>query len=79
MSRDPLKPLHADTTLSQLKLVQYARLSTETLIASLKPGEPGSLKVRLDGTIIDGHHRIAILRERRIDVNLLPREIIFRD
>ena len=79
MSRIPLKPLHISSALSQAKLIQYARLSSETIISSLKPGEPGSLKVRPDGTIIDGHHRLAILKNRGIDVERLPREIILKE
>ncbi len=75
----PLKPLHPEASLSQGKLNQYARLSTEELTESLKPGQPGSLKVRPDGTIIDGHHRIRILRERGVAVDLLPREIFLRN
>ncbi|HET6979725.1 MAG TPA: hypothetical protein VFI24_25560 [Pyrinomonadaceae bacterium] len=43
---------------------------------SLSPGEPGSLKVRSDGTILDGHHRVEILRARGVDVDQLPREVI---
>ncbi len=72
----PLAPLHADGKLIPLKLDQYRKLTTEELIRSLRPGEVGSLKVRPDGTMLDGHHRIKILRDRGIDVNLLPREII---
>jgi len=62
--------------LSQAKLAQFGKLSNQELIDSLKPGQPGSLKARPDGTMIDGHHRIKILRERGIDVDALPREII---
>jgi len=40
------------------------------------PGQPGSLKVRSDGTILDGHHRVEVLRERGIDVDQLPREVL---
>jgi hypothetical protein len=36
----------------------------------------GALKARPDGTIIDGHHRIKVLRERGIDVDGLPREMV---
>ena len=79
MSRTPLKPLHVPSSLSQAKLIQYARLSNETIIASLEPGEQGSLKVRPDGTVIDGHHRITILERRGIDVEALPREIISKE
>ena len=56
--------------------MRYAKLSDETLLQSLRPGQPGALKVRPDGTIIDGHHRISVLRSRGIDVNSLPRVIV---
>ena len=52
------------------------RLSTEVLLATLVPGEKGCLKTRPDGTILDGHHRIWVLRNRGIDVEILPREVI---
>jgi hypothetical protein len=72
----PLQPLHNINLLNRVKLNQYARLTTAELMQSLAPGEPGSLKVRSDGTILDGHHRVAILRDRGIDVDRLPREIL---
>ncbi len=72
----PLKPLHADNSLSKAKMEQYAKATTAELIDSLKPGQQGGLKTRADGTIIDGHHRIKILRDRGIDVNSLPRQVI---
>jgi len=76
MSLPPLQSLHSDRALSQAKLIQYAKLSNQELIDSLKPGQPGSLKVRPDGTLIEGHHRIKILRDRGVDVDSLPPEII---
>jgi hypothetical protein len=72
----PLVPLHPDSSLSPAKLEQYARASTQLLIDSLRPGQPGSLKVRPDGTMVDGHYRIKILRDRGVDVDSLPREIV---
>jgi hypothetical protein len=78
MDDNPLKPLHSATSLIQSKLNQLDRVSTDDLLASLLPSQQGSLKVRPDGTILDGHHRIAILRSRGIDVDRLPREIITR-
>jgi hypothetical protein len=75
----PLKPLHSDDSLSKAKLAKYGRASTEKLIDSLKPGQEGSLKTRPDGTMIDGHHRIKILRDRGVDVDSLPREVIPKD
>lgn len=71
----PLKALHADDSLSPVKLSQMERLSTEALKLSLAPGQRDCLKTRPDGTILDGHHRIYILRERGVDVDALPREI----
>ena len=78
MRNPSLQPLHVSSVMSQAKLNQYARLTTETLLQSLEPGQPGSLKVRPDGTIIDGHHRISILRSRGVDVDELPREVVPR-
>jgi hypothetical protein len=75
----PLKPLHPDGSLIPSKLDKYRKLSDQELIDSLKPGQPGSLKARPDGTMIDGHHRIRILRDRGVDVDTLPREVIPQD
>ena len=75
-NQPPLIPLHADDSLIRSKLDKYGKLADAELIDSLKPGQPGSLKVRPDGTIVDGHHRIKILRDRGVDVDSLPREII---
>jgi len=76
MNTPPLKPLHLSSALSQAKLKHYARLMNEELIYSLAPGMEGSLKARPDGTLIDGHHRIAVLRERGVNVDELPREVL---
>lgn len=76
MANSSLKSLHPDSSLIQLKLDQYAKLTTGELIDSLQPGQPGALKTRTDGTMVDGHHRIKILRDRGVDVDSLPREVI---
>lgn len=75
-SQPPLIPLHSDGALIPLKLERYRRSSDRELIDSLAPGQADSLKARPDGTMLDGHHRIKILRERGVDVDALPREII---
>jgi hypothetical protein len=62
--------------LSPAKLDEFARATTQALIDSLKPGQQGALKVRPDGTMVDGHHRIKILRDRGVDVDGLPREVV---
>lgn len=46
------------------------------LIQSLRPGVVGGLKARPDGTVLDRHHRIVVLRERGVDVDALPREVL---
>lgn len=78
MDLPPLKPLHPDPTLLSLKLELFRTLPSDALIDSLRPNQPGSLKVRNDGTIVDGHHRIKVLRERNVDVDRLPRELVSR-
>jgi hypothetical protein len=71
-----LKALHPESYLSPAKLAQLQQLSSDALMNSLVPGQRDCLKTRRDGTIIDRHHRIHVLRLRGVDVNLLPREII---
>ena len=61
------------------KLAAYQRLTTAELIESLRPGRDDSLKARPDGTMLDGHHRIRVLRGRGVDVDELPREVVEKD
>ena len=79
MAQPPLKLLHRDSSLSRPKIEQFRRLSTPELLDTLRPGQPGSLKARPDGTVIDGHHRLIILRDRGVDIDSLPREVISKD
>ena len=74
----PLRPLHPNTAISSPKLAELERLSTDAIRLSLAPGQRDCLKTRADGTIIDGHHRIHVLRERGVDVDALPREIVVK-
>lgn len=73
-----LKPLHREGAIIESKLELFRKLRTEELINSLRPEQTGCLKARPDGTMIDGHHRIAVLRKRGIDVDSLPREIFIK-
>ena len=68
----PLKPLHK--TLDQNTLQYFRGKSTEELLEALKPGSREALRVKPDGTIMNGNHRIQVLRERGVDVDSLPRE-----
>ena len=72
----PLKPLHSDASLNPAKLRQMGQQSTEVLVLSPSPGQRDCLKTRPDGTILDGHHRIWILRQWGVDVDALPREVV---
>jgi hypothetical protein len=74
----PPKPLRSETTPSPAKLLEFDQVSTDVLRQSLAPGEEHSLKTRPDGTIVDGLHRVHILRSRGIRVDALPREIVAR-
>ena len=76
MTQPLLRLLHPDASLSRVKLDQFRRLSTDELIRSLALGSPGALKARPDGTVLDGHHRIVVLRERGVGVDTLPREVV---
>jgi hypothetical protein len=77
---DPnLKFLHAESSLNRVKLELFRRLTTEVLVSSLAPGQSSSLKVRADGTILDGHHRITVLVERSTNIQRLPREIMEKE
>jgi hypothetical protein len=79
MSNPALKWLHPDSSLSQVKLTHFSKLSTDDLLDSLSLGRPGSLKTRSDGTVIDGHHRLAVLRDCGVDIETLSREVIPKD
>jgi len=78
MMRPELKFLHSAEAMNRVKLEVFRRLSTSALKESLRPSQPGSLKVRPDGTVLDGHHRLAVLLERGEIINDLPREIMER-
>jgi hypothetical protein len=72
----PLTPLHGTDLLSSAKLAMFASLDTDALKSSLAPGHEHCLKARPDGTMLDGHHRIHVLRMRQVNVDGLPREVI---
>ena len=72
----PLKSLHSAESLITLKLNAFALWTNEALVESLCPPRTDCLKARTDGTIIDGHHRIHVLRARGVDVDALPRDIV---
>jgi hypothetical protein len=74
----PLKLLHPESTLITHKLEAFERLSTQIILASLLPGHENCLKTRPDGTILEGNHRIHVLRKWGVDVDRLPRDVVLR-
>jgi hypothetical protein len=74
-----LRFLHSESALNRGKLDLFRRLSTAELKSSLAPYRKDSLKVRADGTVLDGHHRLRVLVERGEDIDQLPREIMGRE
>jgi len=74
----PLKSLHPDSYLKADKLAKMEKLPTEEICSSLRTGDH-CLKTRPDGTILEGHHRIYVLRQRGVDVDNLPRNVIVKD
>ena len=65
--------------MNRVKLDLFRRLTTGALRASLAPGQQGSLKVRMDGTVLDGHHRLSVLVARGENIDRLPREILEKE
>ena len=68
--------LHSEAILSQVKLEQFRAIATAEIAESLRPGQPGALRTKADGTVLEGHHRLVVLRERGVDINALPREVL---
>ena len=62
-----------------MKLAQFRTLATADLIESLRLGQFGALKAKADGTVLDGHHRLVVFRERGMDIDALPRESFPRE
>ena len=79
MSAPPLRFLHAEAILSEVKLEGFRRIASAELIESLRPGQSGALKTRADGTVLEGHHRLVVLRERGIDIDMPPREVLTQE
>lgn len=73
--KPPLQLLHSDSTIKSPSS-NYESLKkepTESIVKSLKPGQPEPLKVTEEGKVMDGNTRVKILQERGVDVNSLPR------
>jgi hypothetical protein len=62
-----------------VKLEQFRKLPPLKLSSLLKLAKHVLLKQEPDGTLMEGHHRIKVLRERGVDVDTLPREVLPKD
>jgi hypothetical protein len=76
MENPPLRPLHLNSVLSRAKLNHYAGLTTEGFDTFTSARTNRRSQSTSRWTVIDGHHRIAVLRDRGIGVNELPREVL---
>lgn len=61
--------------MSKATLVGLRKLDTDAIVRSLRPGAGNveQLTVKVDGTVMQGNHRVQVLMERGYDVNKLPR------
>jgi hypothetical protein len=79
----PLRRLHPDSTYesdptARRSYEYWKDQPTEAIVESLKPGTNNSrsLKVKPDGTEVDGNTRVRVLEDRGIDIDALPREAL---
>jgi hypothetical protein len=80
----PLRRLHSDETLNRgfyrMSLDYWRRQPTRAIVESLRPRLRDAkyqefLKVKSDGTIMQGNTRVKVLEERGYNVNQLPRTL----
>jgi hypothetical protein len=69
-ARPPLKRLHESTLVSS-QLDSIRKMRTEDIVKSLSTKGDEALRVRPDGTVIQGNHRIKVLEERGYDTSKL--------
>ena len=78
----PLRLIHSDRTFragrGKLSIEYWRTRSTPEIVASLlrRPHDPAYqeyLKVKYDGTVMQGNTRVRVLAERGYNVNKLPR------
>ena len=69
-----LRYLHPDSSISKASLAYWRKQSTDRIVDSLRPGNRHALKVKVDGTIMDGNTRVKVLEERRYALDSLPIE-----
>jgi hypothetical protein len=72
--------IHSDevleTGIARFSIAYWRKQSSEKIIESLKKGQSESLKVKLDGRILNGNVRCKVLDERGFDLDKLEVEIL---
>jgi hypothetical protein len=78
----PLRRLHADRVLKQRTVEYFRAQHTDDILRSLLAQGPERLKIRSDGLVLQGNHRIKVLEERDYDTAqlyeqaaVIPREV----
>jgi hypothetical protein len=74
--KPPLRRLHGDRVYDQpgtarSSLLYHRQKTTEEIIESLRRGALSPLRVKSDGTIVQGNTRIKVLEERGYPINEL--------
>ena len=79
----PLRRLHEDRVLKQRTLEYFRAQHTDDIVRSLLAQGPERLKIRSDGLVLQGNHRIKVLEERGYDTaqlseqaEVIPREVL---
>ena len=65
-----LRLIHGPETISGAAMDSVRKMSTEDIINSLKNGDQPAI-IKPDGTVMNGNTRLAVLRERGVDINKL--------
>jgi hypothetical protein len=68
-----LTPLHGNDTLNKDTLDYWRKQSDDNIVKSLTSGGDEQLTIRPDGTVLQGNHRITVLKERGYDTSNLYR------
>ena len=71
-----LKRLHPDSSLKPRALAHWRAETTEKIVQSLTTPGDEMLRIRPDGTVLQGNHRVKILEERGFDTSILRDDAI---
>ena len=75
-----LIPLHPDSSLSKATLDSIRKMDTDDIVKSLKRDGLQPMRVKPDGRVMNGNHRLKVLKERGFDTDtLIPDADILRE